>query len=196
MNGVSAQPVSAMPSGGWVPDPVRQLLADFKIDDVLDVPDDAPRVELVDGVMLVVPSPAVDHQDIGNLLWAWLRANAPAEFRAATAVGVQIDDRNSREPDVVLLRRPVENTHFFSPDQIVIAVEIVSPGTRKRDRLQKPAEYADAGIPYYWRVEQNPVHVYAYGLRDGAYALLADSDTMLKLDEPFPISLPIQAITP
>ena len=40
------------------------------------------------------------------------------------------------------------------------------------------------------------MHVYAYGLREGSYELLADSDTMLKLDEPFPISLPIKAIRP
>jgi Uma2 family endonuclease len=180
----------------WAPDPMRQRMADFTVEDVLNLPDDAPRVELLDGVMLVVPSPAADHQDIGNLLWVWLRANAPAQFRALTTVGIRLDARNSREPDVLLLRRPIDDNHYFAPDQVVIAVEVVSRGTRKRDRLQKPAEYADAGIPYYWRVEQNPVHVYAYGLRDGAYALLADSDTMLKLDEPFPIALPIQAITP
>jgi Uma2 family endonuclease len=192
---VSAQAVPT-PSGEWVPDPVRQRLADFKLEDVLDLPEDAPRVELLDGVMNVVPSPAADHQDIANLLWYWLRANAPAEYRAVAAVGIRLDDRNAREPDVLLLRRPVESSHYYEPYQVVVAVEVVSPGTRKRDRLQKPAEYADAGIPYYWRVEQNPVHVYAYGLRDGAYKLLADSDTTLKVDEPFPINLPIQAITP
>jgi Uma2 family endonuclease len=154
-------------------------------------------VELIDGVISVVPSPTIGHQDIGNLLWAWLRANAPGGYRAATAVGIQLDERNTREPDVVLLRDPVPNHHYFTPDQVSIAVEVVSVGTRKRDRLQKPAEYADAGISYYWRVEQEPtVHVYAYALRDGAYQLVADSDTILKLDQPFDINLPISAIRP
>jgi Uma2 family endonuclease len=98
---------------------------------------------------------------------------------------------------VLLLRRPVEDSHYFTAEQVVIAVEVVSPGTRKRDRFEKPGLYADSGIPYYWRVEKDPrVHVYAYGLRGGAYQLLADSDTMLKVDEPFPISLPIEAIRP
>jgi hypothetical protein len=68
-------------------------------------------------------------------------------------------------------------------------------GTRKRDRFEKPGLYADAGIPYYWRVEKDP-RVHVSGLREGAYKLLADSETMLKVDEPFPIALPVQAITP
>jgi hypothetical protein len=41
----------------WQPDPVRQLRANYTIEDVLNLPEDAPRVELVDGVMVVVPSP-------------------------------------------------------------------------------------------------------------------------------------------
>jgi Uma2 family endonuclease len=193
---VSAQPVPSPPTHGWVPDPVRQKAADYTVDDVLTLPEDAPRVELLDGVMLVVPSPAIGHQTIARRLCNWLEANAPSEYRAEIAVGIRLDVKNSREPDVLLLRRPLRDSHYFTPDQVVIAAEVVSPGTRKRDRFEKPGMYADAGIPYYWRVEQDPVHVYAYGLRDGAYKLLADSDTVLKVDEPFPINLPVQAITP
>jgi Uma2 family endonuclease len=42
--------------------------------------------------------------------------------------------------DVLNLPRtsPVADRHFSDPAQVVIAVEVVSPGTRKRDRLQKP----------------------------------------------------------
>ncbi len=76
-------------------------------------------------------------------------------------------------------------------------VEVVSPGTRRRDRLEKPADYAAAGVPYYWRIEQDPVHVYAYELGlDGTYQLAADSDEELVLAKPFEIRLPIAAITP
>jgi Uma2 family endonuclease len=193
---VSAQAVPTPPTRGWVPDPLRQQLADFKIDDVLALPEGAPRVELIDGVMNVVPSPATGHQTIARRLCNWLEANATSGCFPIMAVGIHLDETNGREPDVLLIREPVPDRHYFSPEEVVIAVEVVSPGTRKRDRLQKPAEYADAGIPYYWRVEQRPVHVYAYGLRGGAYQLLADSDTVLKLDEPFPINLPIDAIRP
>jgi Uma2 family endonuclease len=181
----------------WAPDPMRQRLADYTVEDVLNLPEDAPPVELLDGVIYVVPSPSIGHQDIGHLLWSWFRTNVPKGHHPAGPVSVIMDDRNTRQPDLVLLRDPVViDDNRVTPDQVVIAVEVVSPGTRKRDRFEKPGLYASAGIPYYWRVEQDPVHVYAYGLRDGAYQLLADADTTLKLDEPFPINLPVQAITP
>jgi Uma2 family endonuclease len=79
---------------------------------------------------------------------------------------------------------------------VTLVVEVVSPGTRKRDRLEKPAEYAAAGIPHYWRVEQGPLHVFAYDLVDEHYELVADSAEELVLSAPFEIKLPIRDITP
>jgi Uma2 family endonuclease len=191
--------MTAEPTGHvrWSPDPIRQRLADHSIEDVLLLPSDAPRVELRDGVLIVVPSPTVGHQNIGNLLWFWLRQHAPDEFEAVTAVGVAVGFRDTLEPDVLLLRTPVADTsHYFEAEQVAIAVEIVSPRTRRRDRLEKPAEYAAAGVSHFWRIEQNPLHVFAYDLVKGGYELVADSDTELVLTAPFDIKLSIRDITP
>ena len=146
----------------------------------------------------MVPSPTFNHQDIGNLLWMWFRQTRPTGFRPGTAVGVVVNHKKTLEPDVVLLRSPVAGEHhYFEPEQVVIAVEVVSPGTKKRDRFVKPDAYARAGVPHYWRIEQDPVHVYAYELDEaGSYQLIADSDTELVLERPFAIRLPIGAITP
>lgn len=85
----------------------------------------------------------------------------------------------------------------------MLAVEIVSPGTRRIDRFAKPGEYAAAGIPFYWRIEQDPVHVYAYRIGDQVgpggerqYELVADGADVIELAEPFDIKLPIAEITP
>jgi len=191
--------MTAEPTGHvmWSPNPLRQRLANFFLEDVLNLPDDAPRVELRDGVMIVVPSPTIGHQNIGNLLWAWFRQHAPQEFLAVTAVGVAVGLKDSFEPDVLLLDASVANSnHYVMPADVVIAVEVVSPGTKRRDRLEKPAEYASAGVTHFWRIEQDPVHVFAYDLVDGRYELVADSDTELVLSAPFEIRLPIQDITP
>jgi len=191
--------MTAEPTGHvmWSPDPIRQRLASHTLEDVLKLPADAPRVELRDGVMIVVPSPTGRHQNTGNLLWLWFRRNAPAEFEPYTAVGVAVSHRDTFEPDVVLLRRPVEDTnHYFNAEQVVVAVEVVSPSTRRRDRLEKPSDYAAAGIQHYWRIEQDPVHVFAYDLVDGRYELAGDSTDELVLTAPFPIRLPIRDITP
>jgi Uma2 family endonuclease len=195
---MTAQPTESGVHQMWAPNPVRQRLANYTIEDVFLLPDDAPRVELRDGVMIVVLSPTIGHQDIVYLLRRWLEDHAPkGSYRVSNAVGVAVDVNSTLEPDVVLLRAPVElSRHYVQAEQVVIAVEVVSPGTRRRDRLEKPADYAAAGVPYYWRIEQDPVHVFAYQLEAGrGYRPIADSAEELVLDEPFPIRMPIQAIT-
>ncbi|MFV2086747.1 Uma2 family endonuclease [Micromonospora sp. LOL_021] len=207
---MSAEPIHpAAASGGawtapWQPDPVRQQLADYSIEDVLALPADAPRVELLDGVLTVVPSPTLDHQDISFLLCAWLRRHAPDGYRATQAVGVAVGPRNTYEPDVLLHRAEgSRDRHYLTPDEVLLVVEVVSPATRRRDRFDKPAGYAAVGIGHYWRVEQDPVRIYAYRLGDrpGAsgereYALVGESADLLELDAPFPVKLPISEITP
>jgi Uma2 family endonuclease len=46
-----------------------------------------------------------------------------------------------------------ENTTRIPSDAVTAVVEIVSPSTVSIDRAVKPAMYAEAGIPVYWRVE-------------------------------------------
>jgi Uma2 family endonuclease len=196
---VSAEPIEPDDLGrGWPgPDLHRQRLADYTIEDVLKLPDDAPRVELDDGVMFVVPSPALGHQRIHLLLWRWLEQHAPEELVAVTGVGVAVSPTSTFEPDVLLLKAGVANHHYFMPEQVALVVEVVSPGTRTRDRFTKLVAYAAAGIRCYWRIEQDPVHVFAYQMGpEGVYRLAHDSTELLELKEPFEIRLPIAEITP
>ncbi|AGL21072.1 Uma2 family endonuclease [Actinoplanes sp. N902-109] len=79
-----------------------------------------------------------------------------------------------------------------------MTAEVVSPGTKRRDRMEKPVEYAAAGIPHFWRIEQNPLHVFAYDLVDGHYEPAADADenAELVLTAPFEVKLPVRDIAP
>jgi Uma2 family endonuclease len=181
----------------WSLDPVKQKRAGYTLEDVLSLPDDAPRVELLDGALLVIPPPSGAHQKISWKLAGWLEHHLPAGFEPQMAVGVLVAHRLTLEPDALVLRSPIDiQHHFFEPDQVVVAVEIVSPGTRRRDRFEKPELYAKAGVPHYWRIEQDPVHAFAYDLVDGRYELAADSTDELVLTAPFGIKLPIRDITP
>lgn len=36
---------------------------------------------------------------------------------------------------------------------MIVAVEVLSPGSRRRDVLTKRDEYAAAGIPTYWIID-------------------------------------------
>ncbi|WP_433310663.1 Uma2 family endonuclease [Micromonospora sp. CA-269861] len=193
------------PRGRWRPDPARQQRADYQVTDLQHLPDDdSRRVELVDGALQIPPLPTLGHQDISGLLWMWLRRHAPADIRATRAVAVELSHNTSRRPDVLLCRADVPSERSsLRPDDVVLAVEIVSPGTRRVDRFAKPGEYAAAGIPFYWRIEQDPVHVYAYRIGDRVgpggerqYELVADGPDVITLTEPFAITLAVAEITP
>ncbi|MFD2491822.1 Uma2 family endonuclease [Amycolatopsis jiangsuensis] len=41
------------------------------------------------------------------------------------------------------------------PEHVLLVVEVVSPGSGTTDRIVKTDQYAKAGIPFYWRVEQS-----------------------------------------
>jgi len=84
----------------------------------------------------------------------------------------------------------------YHAEQVLIAVEVVSPGTKRQDRFEKPVKYSAAGIPHYWRIEQDPVHVFAYDLVDGRYELAGDSAEAMTLRKPFDIELRVRDITP
>jgi hypothetical protein len=75
---------------------------------------------------------------------------------------------------------------------VVLAAEIVSRSSRTDDRFRKPGLYAQVGIACYLRVELDPPHVVAYLLGpDGVYEEVgrAEPGEVLKLTEPFPISI-------
>ncbi|GAA2505413.1 Uma2 family endonuclease [Winogradskya humida] len=183
----------------WAPDPARQRMKAYTVEDVLRLPEDAPRTEIWDGVLAVVPSPSGGHQKINLRLASWLERHAPDDLEALMAIGVIINHRKTLEPDVALLRKPVDfDHHYYEASQVVLAVEIVSPSTRRRDRMEKPGLYAGAGIPHFWRVEQNPLRIFAYDLVGGAYQAADDAaaNAELVLTAPFEMKLPVREITP
>jgi Uma2 family endonuclease len=199
---MTAEPITDFPpyfAPRWQPDPVRQKRANYNLEDVLKLPDGAPRVELADGRMLPLTPPRRVHQRVARRICQWLEEHAPPDrYCVELALGVALGFEHSREPDVLLLDADVsQDNHFFSPDDVPLVVEVVSPSTRRIDRFDKPRDYAKAGIKNYWRVELEPeVHIFAYRLgRVGEYEAVADSAKLLKLVEPFPIELPISEIT-
>jgi len=165
--------------------------------DLHALPEDGRRWELIDGSLTVSPSATTDHNTIAlwiaNALWD---TNPSNEFVVGLDQSATIDRHNEPRPDVIVASAEFFQQSPFPMTSAQLVVEVVSPSTRKRDRLEKPADYAAAGIPHFWRIEQDPLHVFAYDLVGGGYELVADSTEELVLTAPFEIKLPIRDITP
>ncbi|MDP9845381.1 Uma2 family endonuclease [Streptosporangium lutulentum] len=134
---------------------VLQGAPPFTVDDLLTFPDDGNRYELFDGSLLVSPPPTPMHQYAILRLVRILEDAAPPELEPLPTVNLRVGPCDFFIPDLVVV--PAETTErtelMFTPDDILLAVEMVSPSTQARDRHLKRAAYAAAGIPAYWRIE-------------------------------------------
>src|SRR3989440_79134 len=127
------------------------------LDDVTQLAeaDTRHRFELSEGNLVVMPPGTWRHQEISGLLFTWFVTHG-YRGRANVAPGVRTadDDLNGRIPDLVVTTGPVpDDTVWLAPETVALAIEIVSKGSERMDRWLKPVEYAQAGIPLFWRVE-------------------------------------------
>ncbi len=170
-------------------------------DDLDELPEDGRRRELVDGVLIVPPSPTNTHQTLAMLLGVALLRQSPNDLSVTQGVEVRINRRRSLIPDVLVTsaeaaaRRPSK----FQPHEVVLVVEIVSQSSQTMDRFAKPALYAEAEIPFYWRIEtEDGITVYTYRLEVSKHEYVEDGQftTFIDIAQPWPIKLPISEITP
>lgn len=168
------------------------------------LPDDLPRsVDLVDGVLRVNAAPSPLHNLIGHRLINAIEEFAPAEWRVIGEVDVLLnpdpEEPTEVAPDLVIFSRSHDpRTRPIRAADVVLVGEVVSPGSKRKDRHDYPPRYAAAGIPFYWRVEtpvtSDAVHVHAYALRDGSYVLQGEFSGHLTVEQPFPMSFSLDAI--
>lgn len=134
-----------------------------------DLPETDFGYELVDGSLLVTPPPRLGHDRIADALGDLLKPHLPAGWRKVTSPGVFFDRRNFRQPDLVVYLPSADGKDQLEPSDVVLAVEVVSPSSRATDRVAKPAQYAAAGIPHFWRLEQQPLELVTYALEERTY---------------------------
>lgn len=133
------------------------------------------------------------HDEAMDALKFALRAVAPPDLVVTTEKGIDLG-HTVPEPDVLIVDRAAVSPEslYFAPATVHLAVEIVSPNTRTKDRTLRPAQYADAGIECFWRVENEhgAMVIYTFELLpEGGYAPTGVHRTQLRVDRPFPIDL-------
>ncbi|MEV0007401.1 Uma2 family endonuclease [Streptomyces sp. NPDC051840] len=178
------------PVGGWT------------ADDLDTLPNLPPHTELIDGSLVFVSPQTLFHSRAVDFFNWQLQSLAPTELEVVREFTIDIDRYNRPEPDVIIVNGEViqdpEQTRFPA-ESVRLAIEVVSPESRSRDRETKPVKYARAKIPHFWRVENHDgravVYVFELEPATGAYTSTGIFHDRMKVSVPFDIDLDLTAIT-
>ncbi len=131
---------------------------DFTVDDVIALPEDV-RVELIDGVLYDMASPTQIHQLISGEIYRQisnfiLDHNGNCRpYIAPMDVQLNCDNKTMLQPDVLIVCEKDTSDRkriYGAPD---FCLEVISPGTRKKDYYIKLNKYLEAGVREYWMVD-------------------------------------------
>lgn len=144
-----AMPAQLIRDRPWTVDEVRALR---------NSSDDGTRYELVDGELLVTPSPSGRHQIAVGLLYIALHQYAKRERIGVAAFAprdVDLTPAETTQPDVFVA--PLEDARIFRGTiplaRLILAAEVISPSSARGDRVKKRAYYQRGGVSEYWVVD-------------------------------------------
>ncbi|GAA4876486.1 Uma2 family endonuclease [Saccharopolyspora cebuensis] len=121
--------------------------------DLVEMPADGRRYELLDGMLLASPPPGFRHQKVVLRLGALLDAACPDEFEVVPApFAVRPSVTEELQPDLLVARR-ADLAEQHLPVAPVLVVEVLSPGSRHYDLGPKKAAYQRIGVTHYWVVD-------------------------------------------
>lgn len=135
------------------------------------------RLELIDGEIIVSPSPSRKHADIvfalAYILETHLRKNSLGKLYLDT--DVIFDAGMVRRPDIAFFSAATIAT--MSSDILdetpALCVEVLSPGNIDDDRINKFDLYQSHGVPHYWIIDPETRTAEAFALENGKYVLIA-----------------------
>jgi Uma2 family endonuclease len=144
---------------------------------VAELPETNLPVELWDGELIMAPAPFFFHQHIvGHLyrhLFDWVKSRDLGTV-AMAPLDMVLTPHNVTQPDVLYVakqRRHIIKDSVMGP--VDLAMEVISAGSRRRDRIDKKDLYEQHGIKEYWVVDPEAQTVEVYFLDAQQYRLLA-----------------------
>jgi Uma2 family endonuclease len=153
------------------------------------------------------PSPVPDHNNAALELALELRPRLPEGFEVQLDVDVDLqladgeEPGTSRRPDLVVVRRDARRRvraegGMIRASEVLLAVEVVSPSSKRIDHVHKRNDYADAGIPNYWIVDiDDPIAVTVCRLTEPfGYQDDQTATGVLRTDVPFPVEIDLSRL--
>jgi len=162
-------------------------------EDYLALGETGDRVELFDGSLLVSPAPTPRHQNVSFNLAAALKPAARVQrLGVYEAITVRLKHGRIPIPDLAVVGAIDPDQPVVDASAVKLLCEIVSPGNPASDRVIKMHYYAEAGIPWYLLVEQEPeLTLQLLRLEDDHYVehAVGRPGTPLRMTEPVTVDL-------
>ena|SRR5579859_2927364 len=155
----------------WVPGPQQ---GDWTYEAYAALTADGECYEIVQGVLVMSPSPEDIHQEVTGEIYAYLREQIKLKRLGRvfpSPFDVVLAPQEVYQPDViVVLNQHLERVQtqgvMGAPD---LVVEVISPSSKLYDRVNKHAAYEHAGIPEYWLVHPHHQTIELFVLEGGKY---------------------------
>ena len=153
----------------------------FTVDDYRALPYDQ-IVELIDGYFYDMAAPNTFHQLIAGELYRQIanyiveQDGACTPFISPVDVQLDNDEKTMLQPDIAIVCNPgqiVRRNIMGAPDFVL---EVISPGSRRKDYIIKLHKYEDAGVREYWLVDPNQKVVLVYFFEDEACPIIYPID--------------------
>jgi len=172
-------------------------------EDYVSLPNDGRRYEILDGELVVSPSPRTAHQRVVQELFVVLRAWSIEHRLGETFFApydVILDDTTVVVPDLVFVSRSrsaiiTARAIEGAPDLIV---EVLSESTERHDRGAKMKLYARYGVERYWVVDPDARTLEIYALSAGGYMQVGTyrDDAIVTCDVPAGLALRLGDVWP
>jgi Uma2 family endonuclease len=137
------------------------------------LPQSAQPTELIDGELLVSPSPVPEHQRVSRRLVILLNSIIPDGELFYAPVDVYLDEANVVQPDILWVaensRCKIGDKRLEGPPDLI--VEVFSPGTARKDKITKFRLYERHGVSEYWMVDPQERYLEVYRLESRQYIL-------------------------
>jgi Uma2 family endonuclease len=135
------------------------------------LPDSSQPIELLDGEVIVSPTPIPAHQRYVGNIFLLLRSIVPNGEVFIAPLDVRLDEANVPQSDVMWVAEGspcvITDKRLEGPPDLV--VEVFSPSTAKRDKEDKFALYQRHGVREYWMLDPANRYLEAWTLAEGKF---------------------------
>jgi Uma2 family endonuclease len=132
----------------------------YTVQDFEKLPEGPPYYQLINGELIMSPSPALEHQRTSKRLFHMLYTLIEIPKKGEvfySPVDVYLDEENVFQPDIVVIlegsKAKMTKRGVEGPPDVV--VEILSPSTAYYDLIVKKEVYERAGVKEYWLLDPN-----------------------------------------